>query len=113
MKTTILGLGIFLLVTSAGCAENSQQHMLVDAGGGYTAPASIYSVMDPTSLVYSDVAAGATPSDNPWRWTGFALHPAGVALDYLINRPIYSLTSQLPYIFGYTSEDAMLDAQRR
>jgi hypothetical protein len=34
-------------------------------------------------------------------------------LDYGLNRPIYTLTSKLPYLFGYTSEDAMLDSQRR
>ena len=113
MRTTALVVGILLLATAVGCAENRQQQAAADADGGYTAPASIYSVMDPTSLVYTDVAAGAAPSDNPWRWTGFLLHPAGVALDYGLNRPIYKLTSQLPYLFGYTSEDSMLDSQRR
>ncbi len=113
MRTTALAVGILLLATTVGCAENRQQQAAADADGGYTAPASIYSVMDPTSLVYTDVAAGAAPSDNPWRWTGFLLHPAGVALDYGLNRPIYKLTSQLPYLFGYTSEDSMLDSQRR
>ena len=93
--------------------ETSQQQASADADGGYTAPASIYSVMDPTSLVYTDVAAGAAPNDNPWRWTGFLLHPLGVAMDYGLNRPIYTLTSQMPYLFGYTSEDSMLDSQRR
>jgi hypothetical protein len=113
MRTTALAVGILFLATAVGCAENRQQQVAADADGGYTAPASIYSVMDPTSLVYTDVAAGAAPSDNPWRWTGFLLHPAGVALDYGLNRPIYKLTSQLPYLFGYTSEDSMLDSQRR
>jgi hypothetical protein len=113
MRTTALAVGILLLATAVGCAENRQQQAAADADGGYTAPASIYSVMDPTSLVYTDVAAGAAPSDNPWRWTGFFLHPAGVVLDYGLNRPIYKLTSQLPYLFGYTTEDSMLDSQRR
>lgn len=113
MRTTALALGILLLVITVGCAGNRQQQASADADGGYTAPASIYSVMDPTSLVYTDVAAGAAPSDNPWRWTGFLFHPVGVALDYGLNRPIYTLTSQMPYLFGYTSEDAMLDSQRR
>ena len=113
MRTTALAVGILLLVTAVGCAENRQQQASADAGGGYTAPASIYSVMDPTSLVYTDVAAGASPSDNPWRWTGFLLHPIGVALDYGLNRPIYALPSQMPYLFGYTAEDSMLDSQRR
>jgi len=113
MRTTALAVGILLLATAVGCAGNQQQQASDDAAGGYTPPASIYSVMDPTSLVYTDVAAGAAPNDNPWRWTGFLLHPVGVALDYGLNRPIYMLTRQMPYLFGYTSEDSMLDSQRR
>jgi len=113
MRTTALALGILLLATAVGCAGNPQQQASADADGGYTAPASIYSVMDPTSLVYTDVAAGSAASDNPWRWAGFLLHPVGVALDYGLNRPVYKLTSQMPYLFGYTSEDSMLDTQRR
>ena len=113
MRTTALAVGILLLATAVGCAGNPQQQAIADAAGGYTAPASIYSVMDPTSLVYTDVAAGAAPSDNPWRWAGFLAHPLGVAIDYGVNRPIYKLTSKMPYLFGYTSEDSMLDSQRR
>ena len=113
MRTTALAMGILFLATAVGCAGNRQEQVSADADGGYTAPASIYSVMDPTSLVYTDVAAGAAPSDNPWRWTGFLLHPVGVAFDYGVNRPIYTLTSKMPYLFGYTSEDSMLDSQRR
>jgi hypothetical protein len=41
------------------------------------------------------------------------LHPIGVGIDYGVNRPIYKLTSKMPYLFGYTSEDSMLDSQRR
>lgn len=113
MRTTALAVGILLLATAVGCAGNQQQQASADADGGYAAPASIYSVMDPTSLVYTDVAAGAAPSDNPWRWTGFLLHPVGVALDYGLNRSMYILPRQMPYLFGYTSEDSMLDSQRR
>ena len=113
MRTTALAVGMLLLATAAGCAGNHQQQTSADADGSYTPPASIYSVMDPTSLIYTDVAAGATPSDNPWRWSGFLLHPLGVAMDYGLNRPIYTLTSKIPYLFGYTSEDSMLDSQRR
>jgi hypothetical protein len=106
-------MGILLLATAVGCAGNRQEQASADAEEVYTAPASIYSVMDPTSLVYTDVAAGAAPNDNPWRWTGFLLHPVGVAFDYGLNRPIYTLSSKMPYLFGYTSEDSMLDSQRR
>jgi hypothetical protein len=113
MRTTALALGILLLVITVGCAGNRQQQASADADGGYIPPASIYSVMDPTSLVYTDVAAAAALNDNPWRWSGFLLHPVGVALDYGLNRPIYTLISQMPYLFGYTSEDSMLESQRR
>jgi hypothetical protein len=56
--------------------------------------------MDSTALVYTDVAAGSPLNDNPWRWLGFLLHPIGQGLDYGVNRPIYSLTSGMPYLFG-------------
>ena len=113
MRTTTLAVGILLLATAVGCAGNQQQQASTDAVGSYAAPASIYSVMDPTSLVYTDVAAGAAANDNPWRWAGFLLHPVGVGMDYGVNRPIYTLSSQMPYLFGYTSEDSMKDSQRR
>ncbi len=113
MKTTALAMGILLLATAVGCAGNSQQQVSSGTDGSYVPPASIYSVMDSTVLVYTDVAAGAAAYDNPWRWAGFFLHPAGVALDYGLNRPIYKLSSQSPYLFGYTAADSMLDSQRR
>jgi len=113
MRTTALAMGILLLATTVGCAGNRQEQASADVDGGYTSPASIYSVMDPTSLVYTDVEAGAAPSDNLVRWTAFLLHPVGVALDYGLNRPIYKLVSKMPYLFGYTSEDSMLDSQRQ
>jgi len=111
MKTRACALGILMLTMVIGCAGSQQQNL--DVEGNYVAPASIYSVMDSTSLVYTDVAAGSPLLDNPWRWLGFLLHPVGQALDYGVNRPVYSLTSHMPYLFGYTSEDAMLDSQRR
>ena len=113
MKTTALALGILLLATVVGCAGNSQQQMSANTDGNYTPPASIYSVMNPTSLVYTDVAAGAALNDNPWRWAGFLLHPLGVVLDYGVNRPIYKVSGKMPYLFGYTAEDSMQDSQRR
>jgi len=110
MKTKVIAVGLFLLAGLVGCAGHQQ----VDEGEiGYVAPASIYSVMDSTSLVYTDVAAGSPLNDNPFRWAGFLLHPVGQLLDYGFNRPFYSLSSGMPYLFGYTTEDAMLDSQRR
>jgi hypothetical protein len=112
MRTTALA-AILLTATVIGCAGTPQQQTSTEIDRNYTAPASIYSVMDPTSLVYTDVAAGAAPNDNPWRWFGFLLHPVGVAMDYGMNRPIYTLPNRMPYLFGYTAEDSMLDSQRR
>lgn len=111
MRKNTLIVGLLLLAAVTGCAGNHQQNM--DANGDYVAPASIYSVMDSTAVVPTDVAAGSPVNDNPFRWLGFLLHPVGQALDYGVNRPIYALTSHMPYLFGYTSEDAMLDSQRR
>jgi hypothetical protein len=113
MRTTALALGILLLATAVGCAENRQQQAVDDADGSYLPPASIYSVMDPTSLIYTDVRAGSAAYDNPWRWAAFLLHPLGVGIDYSVNRSFYTLAGKMPYLSGYTSEDSMLDSQRR
>lgn len=110
MKISALTMGVVLLTLVAGCAGNRQT---VDSSGEYIAPASIYSSMDSTSLVYTDYAAGGALYDHPLRWTAFVLHPVGQALDYGVNRPFYTLGSHMPYLFGYTSEDSMLDSQRR
>lgn len=112
MRTTAFIVGTLLFATAVGCAGHQQQGS-VDSEGGYSPPASIYSVMDSTSLVYTDVAAGAPANDNPWRWAGFLAHPLGVAMDFGVNRPLYTLASQMPYLFGYTAEDSMKDNQRR
>jgi hypothetical protein len=98
---------IVLLVT--GCSSTRQG---VAAEQDYVAPMSIYSVMDATSLVYTDPRAASPANDNPWRWPAFVLHPVGQFLDYVVNRPLYGIASIAPYLFGYTSEDAMVDSQR-
>ena len=114
MRTTSLAVGILLLAAAVGCAGNQLQQTPADADGGYAGPpASIYSVMDPTSLVYTDVRAGSAAYDNPWRWAAFLLSPAGQALDYGLNRPLYTIGRHNPYLFGYTAEDSMLDGQRQ
>jgi hypothetical protein len=110
MKMKLIAVGLLLVAGLVGCAGRQQG---ADGDIGYVAPASIYSVMDSTALVYTDVAAGSPLNDNPWRWLGFLLHPVGQVLDYGFNRPVYSVTGTMPYLFGYTSEDAMLDSQRR
>ncbi len=100
----LIGLVLVLALVSAGCAGNRE----VQVGQ----QATMYSSMDATALVYSDPAAAALLNDHPLRWMAFALYPAGVVVDYTVNRPLYTLGSVAPGLFGYTSEDAMLDAQR-
>ncbi|MBI5411201.1 MAG: hypothetical protein HZA21_04325 [Nitrospirae bacterium] len=100
----LFGLVMLVAFLAAGCAGTRE----VQVGQ----QATMYSSMDATALVYSDPAAAAQLNDHPLRWVGFALNPLGVAADYAINRPFYALASTMPGLFGYTSEDAMLDAQR-
>lgn len=98
---------VVFLVT--GCSSTRQG---VASDQTYGAPMSIYSVMDATSLVYTDPRAAAPTNDDPRRWLGFFLHPVGQLMDYGINRPLYRIASMAPYLFGYTAEDAMVDSQR-
>ncbi|MBI3804083.1 MAG: hypothetical protein HY282_10020 [Nitrospirae bacterium] len=53
----------------------------------------------------SDTPANATSYGHPFRLVAFVLHPVGVALDYLIVRPVYYVASLAPGLFGYTPED--------
>lgn len=103
---------VMIAVLAAGCGTTNQQAVSAD-NKEYAPPTSIYNILDSTALVYSDPAAGSAINDNPFRWLGFILHPVGQALDYVINRPLYKLASAFPYLFGYTAEDVMVDAQRR
>ena len=98
---TALVLTVALL--AGGCAGNRDMQVQ---------PMSTYSSMDATALVYTDPAALSPTSDHPLRWLGFVLHPVGTLLDFVINRPQYGLASASPSLFGFTSEDAMLDSQR-
>jgi hypothetical protein len=107
--TWAVGIAMVAMV-AAGCGTMRQQ---TAEDREYTPPTSIYNILDSTALVYSDPAAGSAVNDHPLRWLGFTLHPVGQALDYGINRPAYTLASGIPYLFGYTAEDSMLDAQRR
>jgi hypothetical protein len=109
MRST-LALFLFGVLLSSGCASTQQSAMNDQT---YNAPVSIYSTMDSTSLVYTDPAAAAPVGDNPYRWMGFILHPVGQLVDYTVNRPLHWVAGHAPYLFGYTAEDAMVDAQRR
>jgi hypothetical protein len=108
---TVVGMAMLALVVTV-CSTTHQQ------GAGaedkeYMPPTSIYNILDSTALVYSSPAAGSAISDHPLRWVGFILHPIGHAFDYGINRPMYTLGGNSPYLYGYTAEDSMLDAQRQ
>jgi len=111
MRATSWAVGIVMLaMVAAGCGTMHQQGA---ADREYTPPTSIYNILDSTALVYSDPAAGSPINDHPLRWFSFLVHPMGQAADYVVNRPIYLIASMIPYIFGYTAEDNMVDAQRR
>ena len=112
MKATSWAVAVVIITVLAGCGTTHQSSVSAD-DQEYTPPTSIYNILDSTALVYSDPAAGAAVNDNPFRWVGFILHPVGQALDYGFNRPFYKLASAFPYLFGYTAEDVMVDAQRR
>lgn len=75
-------------------------------------PRTIYSSSDATALVYSDPVQASAVDDHYLRWVAVLLHPVGVILDYAINRPVYRLAAQSPGYYGYTAEDAQLEAQR-
>lgn len=113
MRASLTVVSIMMLaMVAAGCSTTHQQ----SAGANdkeYTPPTSIYNILDSTALVYSDPAAGSAVNDHPLRWFGFISNPVGQALDYGINRPLYTLSSGFAYLSGYTAEDNMLDAQRR
>jgi hypothetical protein len=112
MRATSCTLAVVMIaVLASGCGATQQTVSADDRE--YAPPTSIYNILDSTALVYSDPAAGSPVNDNPFRWLGFILHPVGQAFDYAINRPLYKLASAFPYIFGYTAEDVMVDAQRR
>jgi len=101
----VLGLVALVAILTAGCATR-QENLTLAQGGG------MYSALDATAQVYSNTRAQAPVDDNPWRWAGFAVHPIGVALDYVLNRPVYALASIFPTLFGYTSEDVLVSSQR-
>lgn len=99
----LAGLVVVVALLMGGCAGSQQV---------YNQPASIYSTMDSTSLVYTNPRAASPLNDHPLRWVAFLGNPLGVAVDYGVNRPVYTLTSLVPGLFGFTSEDAMVDSQR-
>jgi hypothetical protein len=102
-RTLLVGLALIVAVM-AGCAAGRQVS---------TGPSAMnYATIDTVSLAYSDPAAFSPISDHPLRLVAFLVHPAGVMMDYMVNRSFYDLASVSPMLFGYTAEDATLRAAR-
>ncbi len=98
VEVAIVGLAIFM----SGCLHVQPSDQ----------PRTIYSSLDSTALVYSDPEAASDLDDHPLRWGAFALHPVGVGMEYVVNRPVRGFASTSPALFGYTAEDAQLDSQQ-
>ena len=105
----VIGLVALMALLAAGCATKGEDQVKLRQGGGM----GMYSALDATAQVYSNPRAQVPVDDNPFRWLGILLHPIGVGLDYAINRPFYALGSAFPYVFGYTSEDVLVNSQRQ
>ncbi len=105
MRESRLLLGMMLVaVLASGCASTQSGMQSYQAGTAWP--------LDSLNYLYTDPVANAPVDDNPIRWLGFLLNPIGVVLDYGVNRPLYSLASGSPALFGYTPEDAALHSQR-
>lgn len=89
-------------VLGAGCATTADTAQ----------PTANYWPLDSLAMSFADPVAVSPVHDFPLRWVGFALHPIGVVLDYLVNRPIYWVASTFPRVFGLTAEDSGHMAQR-
>jgi hypothetical protein len=101
----ILMVAMFMTVWLAGgCATSRDVQPAQQVGGAWP--------LDSLAYIYADPVAASPADDNPFRWLGFILNPVGVALDYVVNRPLYTLASSYPSLFGITPEDATLHAQR-
>lgn len=100
----LMGVTVIALL-AAGCSGSRDTRIVQQT--------TMYTTMDSTALVYTDPASASPIQDHPLRWGGFLFYPAGVAFDYLLNRPFYFVASLWPGLFGYTSEDTMVNAQRQ
>ena len=109
---------IILVVAAAlgvGCAANELKARKDDAWSraSQTLPNGewIYNPSLPTLSKLPDptwVGADPTPDNygHPFRSIAFLLSPIGVALDYVLMRPLYMLGGLAPEWFGLTSDDA-------
>ena len=100
----VLAVIVIAVVALAGCVGVQQTDQAQSAGSAWP--------LDSLSYIYTDPVAVSPLNDHPLRWAGFMLHPLGVVLDYVFNRPAYAIAAAAPVLTGYTPEDATLQAQR-
>ena len=103
-RAQVLAVVILMVVTLAGCVGVQHADQTQSAGSAWP--------LDSLAYIYSDPVSVSPINDHPLRWIGFMLHPVGVLLDYVFNRPAYGIAASAPVLTGYTPEDATLQAQR-
>ena len=82
---------------AAGCAGSLSQKR----------PLTYAENVDQELELADQVAVIGSFHDNPFRLVGYALHPVGVMLEYVVIRPAYFVASLVPPVSGYTVEDAI------
>ena len=48
-------------------------------------------------------------NDYPGRWTGYLLHPVGVALDLALVKPMTFAVCIMPWLFGVSPQECPLE----
>jgi hypothetical protein len=66
-------------------------------------------LQDPTWVGYS---SNPNAYGHPFRPVGFVLYPVGVALDWVLMKPLYILSGLAPEWFGLNADDAWTYQQR-
>lgn len=102
--SAVIAVILLVGVVGAGCATSKDMDT--------AQPTANYWPLDSLAMSYADPVAVSPVHDFPLRWIAFAMHPIGVVLDYLVNRPIYFVASTFPTVFGFTAEDSGHQAQR-
>ncbi|MBI4402023.1 MAG: hypothetical protein HY581_10380 [Nitrospirae bacterium] len=100
----LAGMVLMVALLAGGCASTEQVQAVQQS--------ATYWPLDSLALTYADPVAVAPLHDHPLRWVAFVVNPWGVVMDYTLNRPLYTLASGFPGLFGFTAEDAGLHAQR-
>jgi len=94
MRARVLIVLLLIGAVAAGCAGSQLKARKDNAWSDL--PQALPDRYDPNPGSYG----------HPLRAAGFALHPVGVALDYVLVRPFYFLAGLAPEWFGLTAGDA-------